>query len=165
MAPVAAARKRRTATALAALLRRAQARGAKVVFTNGCFDLVHAGHVKVLERARSLGDLLVVGLNSDDSVRRLKGPGRPLLHEQDRALLLGGLASVDYVVLFQEDTPQRLIKQLQPDVLVKGSDWSQGNIIGADIVQARGGRIVRIPLLQGRSTTRLIQRIQRASPG
>lgn len=161
MAPIAAARKLRLAKPLAAALRRAQARGAKVVFTNGCFDLVHAGHVKVLERARALGDVLVIGLNGDASVRRLKGPGRPILHEQDRALLLGGLACVDYVVIFREATPQRLIERLQPDVLVKGSDWAQGKIVGADVVQARGGRIVRVPLLEGRSTSHLLQRIRR----
>jgi rfaE bifunctional protein nucleotidyltransferase chain/domain len=131
-----------------------------VVFTNGCFDLVHAGHVKVLERARRLGELLIVGLNSDASVRALKGPGRPILHQADRALLLAALTPVDYVVIFNEPTPQRLIERLQPDVLVKGADWGQGAIVGAAVVRARGGRIVRIPLLKGCSTTALIERIQ-----
>ena len=129
------------------------------MFTNGCFDLLHAGHVRLLERARSLGDVLVVGLNSDRSVRALKGRGRPVVGQQDRALVLAALASVDYVTIFDEPTPYELIARLTPDVLVKGGDWSAGAIVGRDLVERRGGRVVRLPLVPGRSTTGLLQRL------
>jgi len=138
----------------------ALAQGRRVVFTNGCFDLLHAGHVRYLEAARALGGLLIVGLNSDASVRRLKGPGRPLNPEADRAEVLAGLQAVDLVVVFGEDTPAELIAELIPDVLAKGADWGEGEIVGADIVTAQGGKVVRIPLLPGRSTSRLIQSIR-----
>lgn len=129
------------------------------MFTNGCFDLVHAGHVTLLERARGLGDVLVVGLNSDRSVRALKGPGRPLVPERDRAVVLAALASVDYVTIFDEPTPQELIARLTPHVLVKGGDWRPGAIVGRDTVERHGGRVVRLPLLAGRSTSGLLRRL------
>jgi rfaE bifunctional protein nucleotidyltransferase chain/domain len=133
--------------------------GERVVFTNGCFDLLHPGHVIYLEAARDLGDLLVVGLNSDGSVRRLKGPSRPILPQEDRATILAGLRSVDYVVAFDEDTPLRLIEALVPDVLVKGGDWAVERIVGGEVVEAAGGRVVTIPFLEGKSTTGIVERV------
>lgn len=151
-----------SAGALKRRVRSAQSRRKKVVFTNGCFDLLHAGHVKLLERCRSFGDLLIVGINSDSSIRRLKkGPGRPILHQKDRALLLAALGCVDYVVIFPEDTPRQLILKIRPDILVKGADWGARNIVGRDVVEKSGGRVVRIPLLKGYSTTNLIERIRK----
>ncbi len=132
-----------------------------MVFTNGCFDLLHAGHVRLLEAARSQGDLLVVGLNSDASVRRLKGPTRPVLPEDERAEALRALEAVDRVVLYEQDTPLETIRALVPDLLVKGADWAPGTIVGADVVEAAGGRVVRVELLAGRSTTGLIERTRR----
>jgi rfaE bifunctional protein nucleotidyltransferase chain/domain len=137
----------------------ARASGKKVVFTNGCFDLLHAGHVDYLEAARAEGDLLIVGLNSDASVRRIKGEKRPLTPAGDRAAVLAGLAAVDAVVIFDEDDPGHLIAGLRPDVLVKGADWPEDRIIGADTVLAEGGRVVRVPLTPGRSTTSVIELI------
>ena len=136
-------------------------RGERVVFANGCFDLLHAGHAALLEAARDLGDLLVVGLNSDASVRRLKGPARPILEQGERATLLAALRSVDYVVVFEEDTPLALIRALRPDVLVKGSDWSPDRIVGRDEVEGWGGRVATVPLLPGCSTTGIVERILR----
>jgi rfaE bifunctional protein nucleotidyltransferase chain/domain len=138
-----------------------KARGMRVVFTNGCFDIVHAGHVTYLARARSLGDCLVVGLNSDESVRRIKGQDRPVNTEQARAAVLGALSSVDHVVLFGEDTPLRLIDRIRPDVLVKGGDWAVQDIVGADVVRAAGGEVLTIPFEEGFSTTGIIGRIRR----
>lgn len=138
-----------------------RASGRRVVFTNGCFDLLHAGHVRLLEAARSQGDLLVVGLNSDASVRRLKGPTRPVLPEGERAEALRALEAVDRVVLYEQDTPLETIRALVPDLLVKGADWAPGTIVGADVVEAAGGRVVRVELLAGRSTTGLIERTRR----
>jgi rfaE bifunctional protein nucleotidyltransferase chain/domain len=138
------------------------ARG-KVVFTNGIFDVLHRGHVALLCAARAEGDLLVVGLNTDASARRLKGPERPVNRAEDRAFVLGGLACVDAVVLFDEDTPAELIAALQPDVLVKGADYGPGQVVGADLVEARGGRVVRVPLEPGFSTTGLIARMRRGA--
>ena len=146
--------------ALCRAARRAKARGKRIVFTNGCFDLLHAGHAALLERAKRQGDLLVVGLNSDRSVRLLKGPGRPLVPQRDRARLLAALASVDYVVIFNEPTPARVITRLLPDVLIKGADWSAGAIVGAEVVRRAGGRVIRLPLVKGRSTSQLIARIR-----
>jgi D-beta-D-heptose 7-phosphate kinase/D-beta-D-heptose 1-phosphate adenosyltransferase len=134
---------------------RAHRRGQRVVFTNGVFDLMHAGHLKTIWGARALGDLLVVGINSDASVRRLKGRQRPFLSHRLRALMLAGLEAIDYVVIFTEDTPQRLIEAVQPDVLVKGGDWKGMLIVGRDVVEARGGRVVSVPLKRGLSTTRI----------
>ncbi len=139
-----------------------RARGARVVFTNGCFDLLHPGHVRYLAAARALGDALVVGLNTDGSVRRAKGAGRPVLHERERAEVLAALAAVDHVVLFDDDTPRALIVALRPDVLVKGADWAPDDIVGADEVRAAGGRVERIALVPGVSTSELIRRIRGA---
>lgn len=135
-------------------------RPARLCFTNGCFDLIHPGHVKYLEDARALGDFLVVGLNSDASVARLKGPGRPLQDEAARAAVLLGLRSVDAVVRFDEDTPLELIRALQPDVLVKGGDYTPETVVGRELVESRGGRLVLIPFLPGHSTSRIEQRIR-----
>ncbi len=143
----------------AALARRRH--GRRVVFTNGVFDLLHPGHVRLLLAARRLGDLLVVGMNSDASVRRLKGPDRPFVKQRDRAAMLAALEAVDYVVIFGQDTPARLIERLRPDVLVKGGDWSRDRIVGREVVEAAGGRVVRLPLLKGHSTTRLAGRVRR----
>ena len=144
---------------LAPTLRSLRAGGQVVVFTNGCFDLLHAGHVRYLAAARREGDILVVGLNSDRSVRGIKGDLRPILPESERAQVLAGLAAVDYVVLFDEPDPLRLIAALAPDVLVKGGDWPEEAIIGAQLVRDRGGRVVRIPVLEGASTSAIIARI------
>lgn len=130
-----------------------------VVFTNGCFDILHPGHVDYLARARALGSRLVVGLNSDASVTRLKGPGRPVNDQTSRALVLAALECVDHVVVFDEDTPLELIRKVRPDVLVKGGDWSVDKIVGRDLVEARGGRVLSLPLLPGHSTTAIIERI------
>ena len=138
-------------------------RGA-VVFTNGVFDLLHPGHVELLEAARREGDALIVGVNSDASVRRLgKGPERPVAGERARARVLAGLAAVDCVVLFEEDTPLELIRALEPDLLVKGADYSRDRIVGADLVEARGGRVVRVPLVNGFSTSDLVERLRAPS--
>ncbi len=134
--------------------------GKKVVFTNGCFDILHAGHVTYLEMARKAGDCLIVGLNSDTSVRSIKGPKRPLTSQDDRARVLAALRCIDYVVLFDEDTPYRLICSLLPDVLAKGADWPADQIVGAEEVKNNGGRVVRIPLVDGASTTTIIERIR-----
>ena len=147
------------------LLSQHRRHGARIVFTNGCFDLMHVGHTRYLEAARRLGDVLVVGLNTDASARSLgKGPGRPFMPEQERAEVLAALASVDYVVLFDEPDPRSLIEAVQPDVLVKGGDWRLDTIIGRDIVEKRGGTVHSIPLVPGVSTTDLVRRIQSASP-
>jgi rfaE bifunctional protein nucleotidyltransferase chain/domain len=129
-------------------------------FTNGCFDLLHPGHVQYLEDVRALGDFLVVGLNSDASVVRLKGPGRPLQDERARAQVLLGLRSVDAVVRFEEDTPFELISALQPDLLAKGGDYTANTVVGRDIVEARGGRLAIIPFLPGHSTSEIVERIR-----
>jgi D-glycero-beta-D-manno-heptose 1-phosphate adenylyltransferase len=132
-----------------------------IVFTNGVFDLLHPGHVRYLREARALGDALIVAVNSDRSARALeKGPGRPLNTAEERAEVLAALACVDAVVVFDEDTPFEIVRALQPDVLVKGADWVPGTIVGADIVEARGGRVVRIALAEGYSTSRLVDRIR-----
>jgi D-beta-D-heptose 7-phosphate kinase/D-beta-D-heptose 1-phosphate adenosyltransferase len=147
----------------AALVRRLQRRGRVVVFTNGCFDLLHAGHVALLEAARRRGEFLIVGVNRDASVRRLKGAGRPIVPLKERMEILAGLRAVDLVVPFGEPTPARLVEALRPDVLVKGSDYRASEIVGRDTVLAGGGRVVTVPLRRGRSTTDLIRRALRAS--
>jgi rfaE bifunctional protein nucleotidyltransferase chain/domain len=134
----------------------------KVVFTNGVFDLLHPGHVRYLTRARLLGDALIVGVNSDRSVRSNKGDGRPINGEGERAEVLAALAAVDAVVVFDEETPPDLIAAVQPDVLVKGADWPEDGIVGRDIVEARGGVVVRVPVEPGHSTSSLIEKIRRA---
>jgi D-beta-D-heptose 7-phosphate kinase/D-beta-D-heptose 1-phosphate adenosyltransferase len=144
--------------ALKAEVIRRRAAGQKVVFTNGCFDILHVGHHRLLKQSADLGDYLVVGLNSDESVRRLKGPGRPMNTESDRGELLAALEAVDAVTIFDEDTPYELIEQLRPDVLVKGGDYKPEEVVGRDIVEASGGRLVLIPLVEGHSTTNLVKR-------
>ena len=146
-------------TEAAAVVRSAQAAGGRVVFTNGVFDLLHPGHVRYLQSARALGDVLVVGVNSDRSVRANKGPGRPITPENERAELIAAVAAVDYVVIFDEDTPHQIVSALQPDVLVKGADWAADAIVGRDIVEARGGRVVRMPIEDGHSTSAIIKAI------
>jgi len=140
-------------------------KGRKVVFTNGCFDIIHAGHVRYLTKARSLGDLLVVGLNSDASVRAIKGPSRPIVPESERAEAMGALRCVDYVVIFNEETPLTLITALRPDILVKGSDWASHEIVGGDVVRESGGKVRRIRLLKGRSTTNIIKKVLKLHEG
>jgi D-glycero-beta-D-manno-heptose 1-phosphate adenylyltransferase len=149
-----------------AFVERARAQGKRIVFTNGVFDILHPGHVRYLRDARALGDLLIVGINSDRSVKALaKAPDRPINGEAERAEVLGALASVDAVVIFDEDTPHALISDLQPDILVKGADWGENEIVGRDVVEARGGRVVRVQLADGYSTTRLIERVRTGSTG
>lgn len=137
-----------------------QALGQEVVLTNGCFDLLHLGHVQYLAEARSLGDKLVVALNSDASVARLKGAHRPIKDAESRGMVMASLQVVDLVVFFEEDTPHQLIDHLQPDVLVKGGDWAPEQIVGSDLVQARGGRVLSLTFIEGYSTTALEQKIQ-----
>jgi rfaE bifunctional protein nucleotidyltransferase chain/domain len=144
-------------------IRRRLRRGRKVVvFTNGTFDILHKGHVDYLHAARALGDVLVVGVNTDASIRRIKGPDRPINPTADRAAVLASLAAVDFVCVFGDNTPDRLVRTLLPDVLVKGADWKEGDIVGAGIVKEHGGRVARIPLTAGRSTTNMIRRILKA---
>lgn len=140
----------------------AQARknGQSVVFTNGCFDILHRGHVHILRQAKANGDLLIVGINSDRSVKSIKGASRPILPETDRVELIAAMEMVDYVVLFDEPDPYRLIAAIKPNVLAKGGDWSADKIVGADVVAENGGRIAVIPYLQGSSTTEIIERIR-----
>ena len=150
-----------TSTQLAPILAQARVQKKRIVFTNGCFDLMHVGHTRYLQETRRLGDLLVVGVNSDASVRSLnKGPDRPIVSDSQRAEVVAALGCVDYVILFNEPDPQRLIAALQPDVLVKGGDWAVERIVGREIVEARGGIVRTIPLVPGVSTTSLIQRIR-----
>jgi rfaE bifunctional protein nucleotidyltransferase chain/domain len=139
-----------------------RARGKRIVFTNGCFDILHAGHARYLSAAAALGDVLVVGVNGDASVRRLKGEGRPVQRQGDRAYLLASLASVAYVVVFGEDTPERLIRDVNPHVLVKGADWKGKEIAGGAFVRSGGGEVRFLPFLAGRSTTSIIEKARRA---
>jgi D-beta-D-heptose 7-phosphate kinase/D-beta-D-heptose 1-phosphate adenosyltransferase len=154
-----AAGKVKTVRAVARAARRAQAAGRKVVFTNGCFDLLHRGHIRYLEQARSLGDLLVVALNGDASVRRLKGPGRPVVPAEQRAEVLAALAAVDLVLIFGGLDPGEVIRTVRPDVLVKGGDWPVDQIVGADFVRSTGGIVRSLPYVEGASTTALIRRL------
>ena len=140
-----------------------RASGKTIVFTNGVFDLLHIGHLRYLEEAKRLGDALLVGVNSDRSVRLLKGSGRPITAEGERAEVLASLTCVDGVVIFDEETPRDLIQAIQPDVLVKGSDWAEDAIVGRDIVEARGGRVVRVAIQPGHSTTRIVEKIKNLS--
>jgi D-glycero-beta-D-manno-heptose 1-phosphate adenylyltransferase len=138
-----------------------QRSGQKIVFTNGCFDIVHLGHIDYLEKARSMGDRLVLGLNTDASVSRLKGPGRPVVDEHARARLMAALSFVDTVILFDEPTPKELIEALKPDILVKGDDYTVETIVGADFVQSNGGEVKTVSLVPGYSTTALIEKIKK----
>lgn len=151
-----------TEAGIRAYVEQQRARGLRIVFTNGVFDLLHPGHVRYLQEARKLGDMLIVGLNADESVRRNKGPDRPITPEHERAEVLAALACVDAVVVFREDTPDAIVRAVQPDVLVKGADWPADQIVGRDTVEARGGRVVLIPVEQGYSTTSIVERIRKA---
>ncbi|MDP3115213.1 MAG: D-glycero-beta-D-manno-heptose 1-phosphate adenylyltransferase [Candidatus Cloacimonadaceae bacterium] len=142
------------------LVAKLRAEKKSIVFSNGCFDLIHAGHVLYLQQAHTLGDVLIIGLNSDAGVRRLKGDSRPIVEQVNRAIVLAALQSVDYVVIFEEDTPYELIKLIQPDVLVKGGDWKTDQIVGADIVISRGGRVESIAFNEGLSSSNIIARIK-----
>ena len=144
----------------AAFAQRLRDAGRTVVFTNGVFDLIHPGHVRYLREARSLGDALIVGVNADESVRRNKGESRPVTREDERAELIAALACVDAATVFEEDTPAEVIRAIQPDVLVKGADWAADQIVGRDAVEARGGKVVRIAVEEGYSTTALLRRIR-----
>jgi D-glycero-beta-D-manno-heptose 1-phosphate adenylyltransferase len=148
-----------------ALVARLRAEGRTVVFTNGVYDLLHPGHIRYLQAARALGDALIVGVNSDRSVRANKGPSRPVNPEAERAEVIAALACVDAAIVFDEDTPHEIIGRLQPDVLVKGADWAEDAIVGRDIVEARGGRVVRMAIEPGFSTTNLIERAARLTAG
>lgn len=150
---------------LSRICRRLQRRGLVVVFTNGTFDILHRGHVEYLAAARALGDVLIVGLNTDASIRRIKGKGRPINRNRDRAAVLAALRSVDYVCFFGSNTPLGLIKRLLPDIIVKGADWKKEAIVGADIVETNGGEVKRIRLTAGHSTTAIIGRILDAYSG
>jgi rfaE bifunctional protein nucleotidyltransferase chain/domain len=144
---------------LSKILRNDQAGGRKVVFTNGVFDILHKGHVDYLNKAKELGDILVVGINSDSSVRRIKGDKRPIVPQSDRAFVISNLKCVDYACIFDEDTPYETIKLLQPDFLVKGADWKIEDVVGRDVVEAHGGKVVTIEYLDGKSTTNIIKKI------
>lgn len=145
------------------VVERLKKEGKKIVFTNGCFDIVHAGHVDYLEKAKSLGDFLIVGLNSDSSVRKLKGKDRPINPQEYRKRVLEGLKAVDMVIIFEEDTPYRLIKEIKPDILVKGGDWKVENIVGADFVMSYGGKVYTIDFVYDISTTKIIQKVKDGS--
>ena len=133
----------------------------RIVFTNGCFDILHVGHVTYLEEAKKQGDILVVAVNSDDSLKRLKGKGRPVVNQNDRMKMLAALESVDYVIIFKEDNPASIVEDLKPDVIVKGSDWKEDEIIGAESVKKGGGKVITIPISQGYSTTALLKKIKK----
>jgi D-beta-D-heptose 7-phosphate kinase/D-beta-D-heptose 1-phosphate adenosyltransferase len=147
-------------TGLASFVREARGAGKRIVFTNGVFDLLHPGHVRYLQAARAHGDLLIVGLNSDASVRRNKGPGRPINPESERAEVLAALACVDAVSIFDDETPADIIRRVQPDILVKGSDWPADQIVGRDTVEARGGRVILEPVEEGFSTSSIIDKVR-----
>lgn len=143
------------------IITKLKVKGKTIVFTNGCFDLLHYGHVKYLEDAKRKGDILIVAVNSDSSVKKIKGKKRPIINEKDRMNIIAALESVDYVVLFKEKTPLRIIKSLKPDILVKGADWGKKDIVGADFISGRGGKVYSRKLVRGRSTTNLIKKIAR----
>ncbi len=149
----------KTKNQLLKIIKKLKSKNKKIIFTNGCFDILHYGHVKYLQKAKNLGDILIVGLNSDASIRRLKGKTRPIIAQKDRAMLLAALESVDFVVIFNEDTPFNLIKYIMPDVLVKGGDWSKKDIIGADLVKSGFGKVATIPYIKGYSTTKIINKL------
>jgi rfaE bifunctional protein nucleotidyltransferase chain/domain len=144
----------------AAFVQSVRGTGQRIVFTNGVFDLLHPGHVRYLQHARRLGDVLIVGLNADSSVSRHKGPGRPITPELERAELLAALECVDAVVIFEQDTPAEIVKLVQPDILVKGADWPADQIVGRETVEARGGKVVLVPTEEGHSTTAIVDRIR-----
>jgi rfaE bifunctional protein nucleotidyltransferase chain/domain len=147
-----------------ALVNQLRGEGKKIVFTNGVFDLLHPGHVRYLQHARTLGDALIVGINSDRSVRAVKGPDRPITPETERAEILAALACVNAAAIFDEETPYEIISAIAPDVIVKGADWAENAIVGRDIVEARGGRVVRATIEEGYSTTSIVAKIRRQAP-
>lgn len=149
----------KSASALKKKIASLKKRGKIIVFTNGCFDILHKGHIKLLEKAKSMGDVLVVAINSDGSVKKIKGPKRPLSPATDRALVLSAISFVDFITIFNEPDPARIIKKLNPDVLVKGGDWKKAEIVGRSYVESKGGKVHSIPLAKGYSTTRLINSI------
>jgi rfaE bifunctional protein nucleotidyltransferase chain/domain len=144
---------------LKAIRSKLKAEGKKVVFTNGVFDLIHSGHVDYLSKAKKLGDVLIVGLNSDDSVKRIKGDKRPILKQRERAFILSNLKPVDYVVFFDEDTPEKLISEIIPDILIKGADWAVEKIVGREVVEKNGGRVMNIEFVNDQSTSKIIDLI------
>jgi rfaE bifunctional protein nucleotidyltransferase chain/domain len=146
-------------TELKTIRTKLKASNKKVVFTNGVFDLIHSGHVDYLSKAKSLGDILIVGLNSDDSVKRIKGDKRPILKQEERAFILSNLKPVDYVVLFDDDTPEKLISEIIPDILVKGADWAVEKIVGKEIVEKNGGKVMNIEFVNDQSTSKIIDLI------
>lgn len=145
---------------IAVIVQGLQNEGKKAVFTNGCFDVLHKGHITYLREARALGDILIVGLNSDNSVKRLKGNNRPVHNELDRALLLSELISVSYITIFEQDTPYDLIDNIKPDILVKGGDWAEEEIVGSDIVKTSGGKVISLKFIDGYSSTDIINRMK-----
>ncbi len=151
----------KSVSSLKKILKSLKKNGKKVIFTNGCFDILHRGHVKLLEKARSLGDVLVVAINTDSSVKKIKGPKRPINPERDRGIVLSALSFVDFVTFFGEPDPGRIIKQLDPDVLVKGGDWKKGEIVGANYVKSKGGKVYSLPLIKGYATSHLIASIRK----
>ena len=152
--------KTKTLSGLKKALRKHRARHKKIVFTNGCFDILHAGHVAYLEKAKSLGDILIIGLNSDSSVRKLKGKSRPVVSQKNRARVLSAISCVDYVIIFNATTPFKLIKEIRPDILVKGGDWKVRNIVGSDFVRSYGGSVKSLSYIKGLSTRSLISKIK-----
>jgi len=142
-------------------VRRLKQKGKRIVFTNGCFDILHYGHIKYLADAKAKGDYLVVAVNSDESIKRIKGNKRPIIRQADRLKTVAALASVDFAVLFREDNPLKVIEALKPDILIKGSDWSKKNIVGASLVESYGGKILTVNLVKGRSTSAIIKKITR----
>jgi len=146
---------------LAYLVKTLKKKKKKIVFTNGCFDLIHPGHIKLLSSAKKQGEVLILGLNSDSSIRKIKGEKRPILKEKGRIEILSAITYIDYIVVFKEETPFKLIKIIKPDVLVKGGDWEEKDIVGADLVKKQGGKVVRIRLKKGYSTTTLIEKIKK----
>ena len=152
--------KLKTLEELVTISRDLRRQGRHVVFTNGCFDLLHRGHVRYLDQAKTLGDVLIVAINNDASVRTLKGPDRPVMSHEERAELVASLGAVDYVIIFEEANPERLIQELEPDVLVKGGDWPVDQVVGRQIVESRGGRVLTLPYVEGASSSDLLRRIQ-----
>lgn len=146
---------------LVKIIKTLQKKGKEIVFTNGCFDILHYGHVQYLEIAKTKGDILVLGLNSDSSVRKIKGKNRPIVNQTDRSKILAGLESVDFLVIFNETTPLKTIQKVKPDILIKGGDWKTDNIVGGDFVKSYGGKVETIKLAPGRSTTNIIKRIEK----
>lgn len=149
----------KSSASLSNILKKLKSKGKRIVFTNGCFDVIHFGHIALLNKAKKMGDILVVALNSDSSVRLIKGSLRPINNEQDRARVLAALYVVDYVTIFKERTPESLIRRLRPDVLVKGGDWKADDIVGNDVVKSYGGKVLRVPLVRGRSTTSIVHKL------